>query len=191
MAPATAPAPFELHLIGRKLVKPEARPQHVGGKQAGGGGGGSGTQPSGSSTQLNACDVVVLTTTTVRCFAWERCRLDAGALEEALARTLADLPVLAGRLRLRTLSLSSAWVEHTGGGAQLTVAAAPDVRVAWCVSGRARWGRQRLACGSSSAPCSLFAAALLAAPLPNSCCPPARYPLPPAAWRRRRGPSRA
>jgi hypothetical protein len=70
---------------------------------------------------------------TSRALFW-RGRLDAGALERALEATLADVPLLSGRLA--PLNLPAGWrladvrVELSNAGAELAVVDAPDVELA-------------------------------------------------------------
>lgn len=99
-------------VLVRKLVQPLALR-----KQSGGDGGAS------SSTQLGDLDVISALSGTARAWGFAGGRLDADALESALAATLTDLPILAGRLTgMKRLRLSSLAVAHSGRGALLVIA---------------------------------------------------------------------
>ena len=95
----------------RKLVQPLALR-----KQSGGDGSAS------SSTRLGDLDTLAALSGTARAWGFAGGRIDADALEAALAATLTDLPVLAGRLSgMKKLRLGSLEVAHSGRGALLVV----------------------------------------------------------------------
>ncbi|PRW20469.1 family type I secretion periplasmic adaptor subunit [Chlorella sorokiniana] len=137
-------APLEERVLVRKLVQPLALR-----KQSGSNG-----STSSSSTQLSELDTLSALSATARAwgFAGAGRRVDAEALEAALALTLTDLPVLAGRITgLKKLRLGSLAVAHSGRGALLVVAERRGLTVEQAMS-PAGWPRSGLTAANQQLP---------------------------------------
>lgn len=127
----------------RKLVLPLALRKR---------GSADGSPATRSSTRLSELDTLSALSATARCWGFTGARLDADALEAALAQTLTDLPVLAGRLtRLKKLRLGSLTVAHSGRGALLVVAERRGMTVGEAIS-PAGWLRTGLTAADQQLP---------------------------------------
>lgn len=130
-------------ILVRKLVQPLALR-----KQSGSNG-----SSMSSSTHLSELDTLSALSATARAwgFAGGR-RVNAEALEAALALTLTDLPLLAGRLTgLKKLRLASLAVSHSGRGALLVVAERRGLTVAQAMS-PAGWPRSGVTAANQQLP---------------------------------------
>jgi hypothetical protein len=89
-----------------------------------------------ATTQLSPSDQITVMTATCRAWGFpggfpaSHGAFNEAALEAALAKTLSDLPFLAGRLsKMQGMRLASLHIKHTNEGALLTIAEAPTITV--------------------------------------------------------------
>lgn len=104
-----------------------------------------------STTGLSELDSLSALSATARCWGYAGGRLDADALEAALAQTLTDLPVLAGRLTGIKKRLGSLTVTHSGRGGLLVVAERRGMTVAEAMSPTG-WLRKGLTAANQQLP---------------------------------------